>query len=234
VESGNRTVIVTGASGNLGRAVAGAFEAAGANLVLVARHAEALARQFGSAGERRLFVAADLARQDDANGVAAAASARFGGIHAVCNLAGAFRMAGPVHETSDAAWQFLFDANVRSVLCMARACVPAMLSGGGGSIVNVAAHAALRATANMGAYAASKAVVMRLTEAMAAELRERGINVNCVLPTTIDTPQNRQAMPNADPARWVAPADLARIIVFLASPAARAIHGASIPVSGLS
>jgi NAD(P)-dependent dehydrogenase (short-subunit alcohol dehydrogenase family) len=234
VESGNRTVIVTGASGNLGRAVAGAFAAESANLVLVARHEQTLTERFGGDGERRLLVAADLGRQDDVNGVVAAAQTRFGRIDAVCNLAGAFRMDGPVHETSDATWQFLFDANVRSVLCMARACVPAMLAAGGGSIVNVAAHAALRAGANMGAYAASKAVVMRLTEAMAAELRERGINVNCVLPTTIDTPQNRQAMPGADPARWVAPDDLARIIVFLASPAARAIHGASIPVSGLS
>ena len=151
-----KLAVVTGASGNLGRAVAGAFGAEGANLVLVARHKETLAERFGDEDGRRLFVAADLGRQDDANGVAAAARARFGRIDAVCNLAGAFRMDGPVHETSDATWQFLFDANVRSVLCMARACVPAMLDSGGGSIVNVAAHAALRAGANMGAYAASK------------------------------------------------------------------------------
>jgi len=91
----------------------------------------------------------------------------------------------------------------------------------------------LKASANVGAYAASKSVVIRLTEAMSAELRAHGINVNCVLPTTLDTPQNRQAMPDVDPARWVAPADLASIIAFLASPAARALHGAAIPVSGL-
>jgi NAD(P)-dependent dehydrogenase (short-subunit alcohol dehydrogenase family) len=86
----------------------------------------------------------------------------------------------------------------------------------------------------MGAYCASKAVVIRLTEAMAAELRERNINVNCVLPSTLDTPENRAEMPDADPSRWVAPADLAQAIVFLASPAARAIHGAALPVTGLS
>jgi NAD(P)-dependent dehydrogenase (short-subunit alcohol dehydrogenase family) len=86
----------------------------------------------------------------------------------------------------------------------------------------------------MGPYAAAKSAVIRLTEAMSAESREHGINVNCVLPTTIDTPENRRAMPKADPARWVDPADLAGIIAFLASPAARAIHGAAIPVTGLA
>jgi NAD(P)-dependent dehydrogenase (short-subunit alcohol dehydrogenase family) len=86
----------------------------------------------------------------------------------------------------------------------------------------------------MGAYTASKSAVIRLTEAMAAELRENNINVNCVLPTIIDTPENRASMPDADPARWVAPQDLANVIVFLASPAARALHGAAIPVTGLS
>jgi NAD(P)-dependent dehydrogenase (short-subunit alcohol dehydrogenase family) len=112
--------------------------------------------------------------------------------------------------------------------------VPAMLERGGGKIVNVAAHAAQKGAARMGAYAASKSAVIRLTETMAAELREHNINVNCVLPTIIDTPQNRAEMPKADPRRWVAPADLAQVIVFLASDAARAIHGAALPVSGLS
>ena len=86
----------------------------------------------------------------------------------------------------------------------------------------------------MGAYCAAKSSVIRLTEAMAAELREKNINVNCVLPTVIDTPENRAAMPDADPSRWVALADLANVVVFLASDAARAVHGAALPVTGLS
>ena len=85
----------------------------------------------------------------------------------------------------------------------------------------------------MGAYIASKSAVIRLTETMAAELRDKGINVNCVLPTIIDTPQNRKAMPDADPSRWVSPADLAAAIVFLSSDAARPIHGAALPLTGL-
>ena len=100
--------------------------------------------------------------------------------------------------------------------------------------VNVGAFAAQRGVAAMGAYCAAKSSVVRLTESMAAELREKHINVNCVLPTIMDTPENRAAMPDADPARWVAPKDLANVIVFLASPAARAIHGVALPVTGLS
>jgi len=159
---------------------------------------------------------------------------RIGPIGVLCNVAGGFRMGEAVHETSDATWDFLLDLNVRSVLHTARAVVPGMLAAGGGAIINVGAAAALRGGAMMGAYAASKSAVARLTESMASELRERGINVNCVLPTILDTPPNRADMPKADPSRWVAPADLAAVIAFLASPAASAVHGASIPVSGLS
>ena len=129
---------------------------------------------------------------------------------------------------------FLFDLNVRTVLHAARAVVPRMLAAGHGRIVNVGAFAAQKGAADMGAYVAAKSAVIRLTESMAAELRDKGINVNCVLPTIIDTPENRKAMPEADPARWVAPDDLASVIAFLASDAARAIHGAAVPVTGLS
>jgi NAD(P)-dependent dehydrogenase (short-subunit alcohol dehydrogenase family) len=152
----------------------------------------------------------------------------------LCNLAGGFRMGEAVHETSARTWDVLMDLNARTVLHMAHAVVPGMLAAGGGRIVNVGAFAAREGAARMGAYVASKAAVIRLTESMAAELREHGVNVNCVLPTIIDTPDNRAAMPGADPARWVAPTDLAAVIVFLASDAARAIHGAAVPVTGLS
>ncbi|HLB16100.1 MAG TPA: SDR family oxidoreductase, partial [Burkholderiales bacterium] len=114
------------------------------------------------------------------------------------------------------------------------AVVPGMIEAGGGKIINVGAYAAQKGVAQMGAYVAAKSVVIRLTEAMAAELREKNINVNCVLPTVIDTPENRKAMANADPHRWVAPEDLASTIRFLASDGARAIHGAALPVTGLS
>jgi NAD(P)-dependent dehydrogenase (short-subunit alcohol dehydrogenase family) len=230
----NATVVVTGANGNLGRAVADAFAAQGANLVLIARKVESLDALHGPATGRRLHVAADLLDQAAMDRAVREALARFGRIDVLCNVAGGFRMGEPVLATSDADWNFLFDINARTLLHAVRAVVPAMLAGGGGKIVSVGAASALKGVAQMGAYVASKSAVIRLTETMAAELREKNINVNCVLPTIIDTPENRAAMPKADPSRWVAPADLAGVIVFLASGQARAIHGAAIPVSGLS
>ena len=227
-------VVITGASGNLGRAIAATFASRGAKLVLIDRRREALDGAFGTEDARRLHLAADLL---DAAAVSAAAQAtvdRFGRVDVLCNIAGGFRMGPPVHETPDTDWNFLFDLNARTLLHAARAFVPRMLQGGGGKIVNVGAFSAQKGAANMGAYVASKSAVIRLTESMAAELRERNINVNCVLPTIIDTPENRAAMPDADPARWVAPAALADVIVFLCSDAARAVHGAALPVSGLS
>jgi NAD(P)-dependent dehydrogenase (short-subunit alcohol dehydrogenase family) len=225
----DRTVMITGASGNLGRAVAEAFAGLGANLALLDVKRGALKDD-----PRRVFLEANLLDAESARAATEKALQRFGRIDVLCNIAGGFRMGAPVHDTKDADWDFLFGLNARSVLHMARAVVPHMLSAGSGKIVNIGAFAAQRGAASMGAYVASKSVVIRLTETMAAELREKNINVNCVLPTVIDTPENRAAMPKADPGKWVAPQDLAAVIVFLASDAARAIHGAAIPVTGLS
>ena len=225
----DRTVVITGASGNLGRAAARGFAELGASLVLVD-----VKRGDLDDDEQRLVLETNLLDAESVRAAVAKALERFGRIDVLCNIAGGFRMGSPVHETKDADWDFLFGLNARSVLNTSRAVVPAMLKGGGGKIVNIGAFAAQRGAADMGAYVASKSAVIRLTESMAAELREKNINVNCVLPTIIDTPENRAAMPNADPRKWVAPQDLAAVIVFLASDAARAVHGAAIPVTGLS
>ncbi len=233
MEFANRTVIVTGAAGNLGRAVAEAFAARGAKLVLIDLRRDSLERAFGAEDAHRMFAPIDLLDQTQVDAAVARAVERFGRIDALCNIAGGFRMGPAVHETPSTDWDFLFDLNARTVLHMARTVVPRMLASGAGRIVNVGAFGAQRGAARMAAYTASKSVVIRLTESMAAELREKNINVNCVLPATIDTPENRAAMPDADPSRWVAPGDLASVIVFLASDAARAIHGAALPVTGL-
>src|SRR5262249_56078226 len=141
----------------------------------------------GGEEERRRFAAADLR---DTQSVARALPSGTR-IDILCNIAGGFRMGQPVHETSDDTWDLMLGLNARSVVNCARAVVPGMLAAGGGKIINIGAIAALSGKANMAAYIASKSAVIRITESMAAELREKGINVNCVLPTTIDTPQNR-------------------------------------------
>ncbi len=229
-----RTVVVTGAAGNLGRAVAKAFAAEGANLVLVDLKREALEANYGSESERRLFLTLNLLDQHQVHQAVALVLQRFARIDVLCNLAGGFRMGEAVHDSSDQNWDFLFDINDRTLLHTVRAIVPHMLAAGGGKIINVGAFAAQKGQAQMGPYSAAKSVVIRLTETMAAELRDKNINVNCVLPTIIDTPENRAAMPDVNPENWVAPGALADVIVFLASDAARAVHGAALPVTGLS
>jgi NAD(P)-dependent dehydrogenase (short-subunit alcohol dehydrogenase family) len=226
-----KTCLITGAAGNLGRAVAAAFASAGASLILVDLDDKVLRSAYARDDERKAFIRADLL--DAASVTKALANARFDRIDVLCNIAGGFRMGHPVHETPEDIWELMLDLNAKSVINTARAVVPKMLAAGYGKIVNIGAVAGLRGGAKMGAYSASKSAVIRLTESMSAELRDKGINVNCVLPSVIDTPQNRADMPSADPRRWVAPEALADVVLFLASDAARAIHGAAIPVTGL-
>jgi NAD(P)-dependent dehydrogenase (short-subunit alcohol dehydrogenase family) len=229
----DKIVMVTGAAGHLGRAVARHFATRGASLVLVDVDLPRLQQAYGGAPERTVLAPADLRDAAQASAAAQAALQRFARIDVLVNAAGGVRMGEAVHETSSQTWDWLFDLNARTLVNMCRAVVPAMLGAASGRIVNIGAFGALRGGALMGAYAASKSSVIRLTESMSAELRERGIGVNCVLPTIIDTPDNRAAMPDADPSRWVSPDALAAVVGFLASEAASAVHGAAVPVTGL-
>jgi NAD(P)-dependent dehydrogenase (short-subunit alcohol dehydrogenase family) len=230
----NQVVMVTGACGNLGQAVAARFKQAGATLVLLDLDRQGLEKCYGQENEGQLFAAADLLARAEVAAAVKVAMDQFGRIDVLCNIAGGFRMGHAVHETPEPEWNFLFDLNARSVLHAVHAVVPHMIAAESGKIVNIGANAASKGVAQMGAYCASKDVVIRITEAMAAELRDSNINVNCVLPSILDTSENRAAMPDADFARWVTPEALATVIAFLASDDAAAIHGAAIPVVGLS
>lgn len=233
----NQVVMITGATGNLGHAVTRAFQATGARLVLLDRSADRLQQEFCDlAGSSHYYLVnrTDLTRPDQVQAAVKGTIERFGRIDGLINTAGGFRAGAPLHETSLETWDFMLNLNARSVFITSRFVIPHMLEQGRGKIINVAARAALSGGANMSAYSVSKSAVVRLTETMAAELRHSGINVNCILPGTIDTPQNRQAMPDADYERWVKPEELAQVILFLASEGARAIHGAAIPVYGRS
>lgn len=221
----NRVVLVTGAAGALGRAVVEHFSQNGATIA-----------QLDVVGIENSHYAAicDLTDSQSCTKAVTAIVESLGEIDVLANIAGGFTMGEPVHETSDDTWDFMLGLNAKSVLNMARAVVPVMLPRQSGKIINIGARAGLRGAPNMAAYSASKSVVMRLTESLAEELKDKGINVNAILPSIIDTDRNRQDMPNADFSRWVSPEAIARVVAFLASSAADPIHGALIPVEGLS
>ena len=229
----NQVVIVTGAAGAVGQATVSAFVAAGARVAAVDLAGERLA-ELWDGQQQVLQVSCDLTDPDSVAAMVATIGKDLGAVDILTNVAGGFTMGPPLHETSIETWDFMMDLNARSVFLTCRALLPAMRERGSGKIVNVAARAALQGKGRMAPYIASKAAVMRLTESLAAENRDVGINVNCILPGTVDTPANRKDMPDADFSTWVPTADLASVMLFLASPAARGVHGAAVPVYGLS
>ena len=227
----DKVVIVTGAFGALGRVVARTLAAQGAKLALVdaaPATPEAIAGEFSA---HLLLPGTDLSSPLPTRAMVARVLARYDALDAVVNVAGGFRWE-TVADGDAATWDMLFTVNLKTALNVCQASLPQLLQRPGGRIVNVGAGAAGKAAAGMGAYAASKSAVLRLTEALAEETKDRGLTVNAVLPGIIDTPANRKDMPQADVSRWVTPEAVADVIAFLLSDAARAITGAGIPVLG--
>ena len=218
---------MTGGFGALGRAVGVALAAAGASVALIDKAAAPEAVQPGVVA----LGGVDLAQDGAARQALDQAAARLGGLDGLVNIAGGFQWE-TVEAGSAGTWDDLYMRNVRTALLASQGVLPHLLASGRGRIVNVGASAAGAAGLGMGAYAASKAGVAKLTEAMAEEFKDRGITVNAVLPSIIDTPANRASMPQSDATRWVAPDALAQVIVFLVSDAAAPITGALIPVKG--
>ena len=232
-----RVVAITGGFGTLGRAVGDAFAADGWKVALLDRaSAPDASTQEGQEGQDTPWRlgGVDLTDLGRARTAMFSVVERFGSLNALINVAGGFRWETLADSDLDA-WDLMYQMNVRTAATASRAALDLISTEPqGGRIVNISAGAALRAGTGMGAYAASKAGVLRLTEALADELKDRGITVNAILPGTIDTPQNRKDMPDADFSRWVQPADIAAVILFLASQAASAVTGAAIPVTGRS
>ena len=225
-----RSVIVTGGTGGLGGAVVRAFLASGDRVVvpwIVAHESERMKQHFADAlqAQQLTLIEADIAELDGARSVANAAS----DLAVLVNSAGGFA-AGAHHETDLRVWDHLFRLNVRTAASMTHAALPAFFARGGGAIVNVAANAALDPPAGLGAYVASKAALVAFTRSLAREVADQGVRVNAVLPTTIDTPANRAAMPEADFSLWTTPEQIAAVIHWLASDAASAVRGALVPV----
>jgi 3-oxoacyl-[acyl-carrier protein] reductase len=221
-----KVVIVTGASGALGKVVAEAALARGARVAGV-DHAPS---QIGTTADRIEFGGVDLSDAAQAKKAVDAVAMHFGRLDALINIAGGFAFE-MIAEAEPKTWQRMYALNVLTALNASRAAIPHLAASGAGRIINIGAISALQAGSGMGAYAASKAGVHRLTEALAAEYKGK-VTVNAVLPSTIDTPANRASMPTADFKKWVTPQELAEVILFLASDAAGAITGALLPVAG--
>jgi len=233
----DQVVMVTGAAGNLGKQTAMSFYKAGAKLAVIDLKREIIVDVFGDIipeGENCYYAAANLMDEQSVAETVKKVMDRYGRIDVLANIAGGFAMGTPVHETATKTWDFMLNLNARTVFLVSRAVVPHMLEQGQGKIINIGARAALSGSADMASYVVSKSAVIRLTESMAEELKNDHINVNCILPGTIDTERNRADMPKADFSKWVTPQAIADVIQFLASDSARAINGASIPVYGRS
>ncbi len=230
-------VVVTGAAGNLGLAVTQKFLAAGATVCAVDHKQNRLSQLIASNSFSGKLICYDGVNLTDAAQTLSLAERvqNDGGVPDVLvNVVGGFTYGETVHALSDQTWQRMFELNVQTVINSARAFIPEMIAQNHGKVINVASRSGLKAGAKTSAYASAKSVVIRLTESMSAELMADNIQVNCVLPGIIDTPQNRASMPNADFDRWVLPEKIADPILFLASEGAQAISGAAIPVYGRS
>jgi NAD(P)-dependent dehydrogenase (short-subunit alcohol dehydrogenase family) len=221
-----KVVVITGASGALGKVVAEMALARGAKVAGV-DHAPA---QLPATENRIELGGVDLSDAAAAKKALDAVAAHFGRLDALVNIAGGFAFE-TVAEGDPKTWQRMFALNLLTALNASRSAIPYLAASAAGRIINVGAMGALQAGSGMSAYAASKAGVHRLTEALAAEWKGK-ITVNAVLPSTIDTPANRASMPKADFSKWVTPQELAEVILFLASDAASAVTGALLPVSG--
>lgn len=235
LEFNNKVVLITGPAGNLGSAVVDGFLTQGASLVLLDNREDRINSrypQLSNSPDHLLLTSIDLT--DSSQVVAAVNQAvdHFNRIDILIHTAGGFRMGEKVHETTEATWQGMMDLNVKTMLNISKAVIPHMLKEKTGKIITIGARPALSGKAKMGSYSVAKSAVLRLTESISAELKSQGINANCVLPGTIDTPENRKSMPGADTSKWVSPDSLAGVIQFLVSEAARDIHGAAIPVYG--
>lgn len=224
-----KRVAVTGGFGALGVATVNVLQTAGARVAAIDR---ANAPSAGvSLGDAKAFGGVDIGDAAAAKATFAKVAEALGGLDALVNIAGTFRFEKVADGGLDT-WDFLYNVNLRTAVAASKAVLPFLLGSKSASIVNIGAMGALKAGVGMGAYAASKAGIFKLTEALAEELKEKDITVNAILPSIIDTPPNRADMPKADFAHWVKPEQIAGVIAFLLSDDARAITGALIPVAG--
>jgi NAD(P)-dependent dehydrogenase (short-subunit alcohol dehydrogenase family) len=226
-----KVVMVTGATGNLGQAVVRRFAAGGAKLVLVDRSEDRLAALADDLKTECMTASADLADADAVDELMAVVEKKFGGVDVLAHTVGGYDSGKTVADADRESMEKMLALNLWPLYITGGAVAKHMLKRDkGGKIVFVLARASLKGTAKHSAYTASKAAAQRVMESLSLEVRDKGINVNGVMPSTIDTPPNRKSMPDADYSKWVTPDDVAESIAFLASEAAKALHGVSLEV----
>jgi NAD(P)-dependent dehydrogenase (short-subunit alcohol dehydrogenase family) len=234
-----KVVLVTGATGGLGAVVARRVAASGARVAVTGRDrgsleslAGDLARELGTRDDRVLVHSADLAQAAQVKGLLDGIANRWGGVDALVNLAGGWKGGKPLADVTEEEWDAALGMNLRSAFLINRAVLPFMVKKGWGRIINVSSKAAESPGPKQAAYNAAKAGVIALTASIAAEYRRNGVAANAILPSIIDTPQNRAQMPDADFSRWVKPEEIAAVVLFLLSDEAGSVNGAAIPVYG--
>jgi len=231
-----KVAVVSGAGGNLGYAVVRRLGAEGVRVAAIDRNADRLRQRLNADGLGDVVFEigpVDLTRKADVDAFISRVGTLAQHIDILVNVAGGFKFSGPIHELDEAAWDDMMSINTKTTLLLSAAVARHMVTAGTpGRIISVASRGGLSGIPSLSAYSASKAAAIRLTESLAGELMAHNITANVVLPSTIDTPQNRAGDPKADYSKWVSPESLADVIAFLASDSARDISGAAIPVYG--
>ena len=235
LELNNKVILVTGATGTLGKAAAQTFATTNAKLILTGRNPQKLTQVTKQLAYNNCTAqACNLINEQEVQLLTQHALDTFGRIDVLLNIAGGFSMGPQVHELSNEDFKNMFEMNFISTLNTCKSVIPIMLTQGSGKIINVSARAATEGKGKMAPYCISKSAVVTLTECLAAEHKQDNININCVLPGTIDTPTNRSDMPNADFSTWVPPEEIANMMLFLSSDHANSVNGAIVPVYGKS
>lgn len=233
-ELAGRVAFVTGGTGALGRTLCPLLAEAGASLFLTWRSPEHLEETLGllPQGAQVRHLRSDVTREAEVARAASAAVQEYGQVDILCHLAGGYLPGQPLWETPPQTWDALLETNARSAYLLMRALLPGMTERNLGWVVCVSAKTAASRPPKSAPYSAAKDAVALITEIVAKEVRDYNIWVNAVAPSVIDTPANRRSMPTADPARWVSPREVSEVILFLCSPRASGVRGATIPVYG--
>ena len=231
----NRNVLITGGTGILGSAVTKTYLAQGDNVAVTYLFEDEVERFKGfnpELVEDVTFLFANVTEEAEVQKTIQEFISKFGRLDILVNIVGGFVGGIPTAELEEDRWDFMMNLNLKSVFLCCKTATPHMTAQGYGKVINVSARAGLKGEAGLSAYCVSKGGVRTLTESLAAEVMDSGVNVNAIMPSIMDTPANREAMPDEEHDRWVAPADVAKVICFLTSDDATIINGAAIPVYG--